>query len=145
MHHGPPEVERESMKVLFALVFMFAAGNDVQVQHAAATVAKLHDSMLDPASFVLDSAFVTKPDKHGNVSYCYAFRSHNRMGGYSDGRAVEDAGDHGRLSVYNHDDGYGHFQGYDVGWVAPCKYKNLGRDITAEVSGLAKTLYEKDK
>jgi hypothetical protein len=134
------------MNVLFALIFVFAAtGGDVQVRHAAETVANLHDLMLDPASFVIDSVFVTKPDKHGNVSYCYSFRSHNRMGGYSDGRAVEDGGDHGRLSVYNHDDGYGRFQGYDVGWVAPCKGKNLDKDLTDEAAGLAKTLYRKDK
>jgi len=134
------------MNLLFALILMFSATeNDVQVQHAAETVAKLHDSMLDPASFVLDSAFVTKPDKHGNVSYCYAFRSHNRMGGYSDGRALEDGGDHGRLSVYNQDNEAGRFQRYHVGWVAPCKGKNLDRDLTDEAAGLAKTLYRKDK
>ena len=76
--------------------------SDEMVKHAAQTVAHLHDSMLDPASFVLDAAYATKPDKHGAVSYCYEFRSHNRMGALSDGRAIEDGSDHGRLSVYNH-------------------------------------------
>src|SRR4051794_3207413 len=74
-------------------------------QHAAETVAHLHDTMLDPASFVLDGAYVTKPNKRGRVSICYAFRSHNTMGGYSEARAVEDGDDKNKLSVMNRDDG----------------------------------------
>jgi hypothetical protein len=120
-------------------------GDDPSVQHAAQTVAHLHDTMLDPASFVLDAAFVTKPNKHGEISYCYAFRSHNRAGGYSDGRAVEDANDRLRLSTYTQDDGYGKFQGYDVGLIAPCKGKNVDRNITADVAALAPSLYQKTK
>ena len=112
-------------------------------QHAAAVAARLHDSMLDPASFVLDGVFITKPNKRGNVSVCYTFRSHNTMGGYSAGRAVEDGDDHNRLSVYTHDNGAGKYPGYDVGWVAPCKDKNLDREITAEVLALAPPLYRK--
>lgn len=72
--------------------------------HAALTVAALHDSMLDPASFVLDGAYVTKPihrfadkDHRDRSTYCYAFRSHNTMGGYSDARAYEDPLDHANL------------------------------------------------
>jgi hypothetical protein len=137
----------------FALALIFSAawvassqsGNDETAKHAAQTVAHLHDSMLDPASFVLDAAYVTKPDKHGAVSYCYEFRSHNQMGGYSEGRAVEDGSDHGRLSVYNHPAEDGAWLGYDTGWVAPCKRKNIEREITAEVVALAPPLYQKTK
>jgi hypothetical protein len=119
--------------------------SDETVKHAAQTVAHLHDSMLDPASFVLDAAYVTKPDKHGAVSYCYEFRSHNQMGGYSDGKAVEDASDHGRLSIYDHPAETGGWVGYDTGWVAPCKKKNIDREITAGVVALAPPLYQKTK
>lgn len=114
-------------------------------QHAAETVATIHDSILDPASFVLDGVYVTKPNKRGKVSLCYTFRAHNTMGGYAAGRAVEDGDDKNRLSVYNHDNGYGKFQGYDVGWIAPCKDKNIDRDITADVARLAPALYAKNK
>jgi hypothetical protein len=119
--------------------------SDETVKHAAQTAAHLHDSMLDPASFVLDAVYVTKPDKHGAVSYCYEFRSHNRMGGYSDGKAVEDASDHGRLSVYDHPADTGGWVGYDTGWVAPCKKKNIDRELTAGVVALAPPLYQKTK
>ena len=57
--------------------------------HAATTVAGLHDSMLDPASFVLDGVYVSKPNRKGAISLCYVFRSHNTMGGYAEGRATE--------------------------------------------------------
>jgi len=115
------------------------------MEHAAATVAHLHDSMLDPASFVLDGAFLTKPDKRGNVSLCYAYRAHNTLGGYAEGRAVEDGADHNRLSIYNHDNGAGKFPGYDVGWFAPCKDKSIDREITADVAALASKLYKKSR
>src|SRR5689334_9993133 len=116
------------MTFLLALAFLLSGSvTDIQKmtvaelkQHAAETVAHLHDTMLDPASFVLDGVYVTKPSKHGKVSICYAFRSHNTMGGYAEARAVEDGEDKNRLSIYNRDDGHGKFQGYDVGWFAPC-------------------------
>ena len=52
-------------------------------KHAAETVAHLHDTMLDPASFVLDNVYVTKANKRGNRSLCYSFRSHKTLGGYA--------------------------------------------------------------
>jgi len=120
--------------------------NDAEIkQHAAETVAKLHDTMLDPASFVLDGVYVTKPNKRSKVSLCYAFRSHNAMGGYAEGRAVEDGDDKNRLNLLKQDDGRGKFQGYDVGWIAPCKDKNIDREITADVARLAPALYAKSK
>jgi hypothetical protein len=142
--------KKNSMKtILFALfvsaVAMTQSPVPTTVQHAAETVAHLHDTMLDPASFALDGVYVTKANKRGNVSVCYAFRSHNAMGGYSAGRAVEDGDDHGRLSVLSEDNGAGRYQGYDVGWVAPCKDKNIDKEITAEVAALAPSLYRKSK
>jgi hypothetical protein len=131
--------------VLLLSVSAFASDSQTPAQHAAATVAHLHDTMLDPASFVLDRVFITKANRRGNVSVCYAFRSHNRMGGYSAGRAVEDGDDHNRLSIYTTDNGAGLFPGYDVGWVAPCKDKNIDREITAGVAALAPALYEKSR
>ena len=56
---------------------------------------------------------------------------------------MEDGADHNRLSVYKEDNGAGRFQGYDVGWFAPCKGKNIEREITAEVAALAPALYRK--
>lgn len=131
--------------VLASLSVSAQSVSDETVKHAAQTVAHLHDSMLDPASFVLDAAYVTKPDKHGAVSYCYEFRSHNQMGGYSEGKAVEDGSDHGRLSVYDHRAETGGWVGYDTGWVAPCKKKNIDRELTAGVVALAPPLYQKNK
>jgi hypothetical protein len=147
------------MKLLFCAVLIFClpalcAGfasdiqkmNDAELKpHAAETVARLHDTMLDPASFVLDNVFVSKPNKRGKVSICYAFRSHNAMGGYAEARAVEDGDDNNRLSVFKRDNGYGKFQGYDVGWIAPCKDKNIDREITADVMQLAPPLYKKSR
>lgn len=130
---------------LFTLVVSAQSTSDEAVKHAAQTAAHLHDSMLDPASFVLDAAYVTKPDKRGGVSYCYEFRSHNQMGGYSEGKAVENGSDHGRLSVYDHASETGGWVGYDTGWGAPCKKKNLDRQITAQVVALAPALYQKAK
>ena len=118
------------------------AQTESAVQHAAASVAHLHDSMLDPASFALDAALVSKPDKHGAVSFCYAFRSHNAMGGYAEGRAIEKGGEH--LTIVPLSSG-GTWIAYDVGWGAPCKAKNIDRDITADVNLLAPTLYKKTK
>jgi len=45
------------------LVFLKAPDITIQEQHAAATVAHLHDTMLDPASFSLDGVYVTKASK----------------------------------------------------------------------------------
>ena len=146
------------MKKLIALLFLAAVSvaqsgsQDIQKmnfaeikQHVAETVAHLHDTMLDPASFALDGVYVTKPNKRGKVSVCYAFRSHNAMGGYSEGRAVEDGDDKNKLSVLTHDDGHGKYQGYDVGWIAPCKDKNIDHEITAEAARLAPALYKKGR
>ena len=130
------------LNALLLALLAFVPSPDAQ--HAAVTVARLHDTMLDPQSFVLDGVFITKPDKKGNVSYCYAYRSHNTMGGYSEGRAVEWSIDRGRLSTYTAPKGDG-FLGYDVGWIAPCKQKNIDRDITAEVAPLAMALYRKER
>jgi hypothetical protein len=128
-----------------------SANYDNSIQHAADTVATLHDSMLDPASFVLDGAYVTKPvhrfaDKEhkDKPTYCYVFRSHNAMGGYTEGRAYEDPLDHGRLQVIQQS-ADGAFMGYDTGWAAPCKSKNIDRDITAQVAQLAATKYKRSR
>ena len=117
---------------------------DAVSQHAAQTVANLHDGMLDPASFVLDSVWMTKLNKRGNVSLCYTYRSHNRMGGYSEGVAVEDGDDSNHLSTFTVGES-GHTQGFDTGWVAPCKAKNLDRELTADVVAIAPTLYRKTR
>lgn len=147
------------MKALTLLFAVFApvavaqapATQSPTVQHAAEVVAHLHDTMLDPASFVLDGVYTTKvtrpPNKHniGQAVYCFAFRSHNTMGGYSAERATEDPGlDHGRLQIVQSDIN-GDFRGYDMGLFgyAPCKAKNIDRDITADVAAIAPTLYKK--
>jgi len=132
------------MKILVLALFAVLSSSP-DVQHAAAIVAHLHDTMSDPASFALDGVYLTKPSKRGNITVCYAFRSHNAMGGYTAGRAVEDGDDHNRLSVYTTDDGAGKYPGYDVGWFAPCKDKNIDREITAEVLPLASELYQKGR
>jgi len=127
------------------LLVLFALLPSPETQHAAATVAHIHDTMLDPNSFVLDGVYLTKPSKRGNVTVCYTFRSQNKMGGYTAGRAAEDGDDHNHLSVYTVDNGAGKYPGYDVGWIAPCKDKNIDREITADVLPLAKALYRKER
>jgi hypothetical protein len=87
---------KENRGNLIVLLALFApllsaqtTPTDPAVEHAAVTVAHVHDTMLDPASLVLDGAYVTLPNRiadkeHKNLpTYCYAFRSHNAMGGYS--------------------------------------------------------------
>jgi len=128
--------------VVIVLVTVAALAEQPVTDHAAATVANLHDSMLNPPTFVLDAVYVTKPDKHGNVSVCYEYRSQNVSGGMSAGRAVEDH--KGELSTYQvtrTDD----VPGYNAGWVAPCKSKNIDRDITKAVASAAPALYKKER
>jgi hypothetical protein len=139
-----PRSQTKMWLLLVALAVTGAASAQSTTEHAAATVANIHDTMLDPASFVLDGAYTTKPDKKGAVSYCYAFRAHNAMGGYAEARAVEWVADKGRLSFVNAAN-TGAFLGYDAGWVSPCKSKNIDRDITADVAALAQSLYKKAK
>lgn len=147
------EVNARSVRFALISATAFVAGAQTitqdAIQHAARNVAYLHDSMLDPASFVLDSAFVTKPvhrfaDKEhkDQPTYCYRFRSHNQMGGYSEGSAYEDPLDHGKLVTVQPNEN-GDFPGYDSGWTAPCKTKDLAEDITAQVSSVAPALYRK--
>lgn len=52
------------------------------IQRAANGVARLRSRMKDPDSFVLEAAYVKKPDKHGNSEVCYYYRAHNSYGGY---------------------------------------------------------------
>jgi hypothetical protein len=145
------------MSKIICVVLLWAApaafAQDPETERAAATVARLHDTALDPASFVLDGVYVTKvtrpPNKHniGQAVYCYAYRAHNTMGGYSAARATEDPGlEHGRLQIIQADRN-GDFPGYDTGLFgyAPCKTKNIDRDITADVAALAPSLYKKTK
>ena len=78
------------------------------------------------------------------VSPCFEYRSHNAMGGYGEGRAVEDGSDHNRLSTFQAPDENGHFPGYNMGWGAQCKEKNIERDITSDVKAAApERMYQK--
>lgn len=143
------------MKAALLLVFLVAATAAAQtenpVAHAAQIVAQIHDQMLDPASFALDGVYITKPvgrwadrDRKGQPTYCYTFRSHNTMGGYSQGAAYENPLDRGKLDFVSLD-GDGEALGYNTGWVAPCKSKNIDRDITADVEAVAPALYQKTR
>ena len=113
------------------------------IQHAAEGVAYIHDNVLDPASFVLDGVFLTKPTKKGEISTCFAFRSRNTMNGYSLLRAVEDS--ESRIKFFTNPDDSGRFAGYDFGLGAPCREKNIDKEITADVSPLAPPLYKKER
>lgn len=129
------------MLCLMSSAVVLAEDNQDVVSKAADAVATLHDSMLDPASFVLDSVYVTKANKKGEVDLCFEYRAHNRMGGYSQGLALVEKG---KLNTYiPNADGYATW--YNTGFSAPCKTKNLDRDITKEVMKVAPTLYKKDK
>ena len=99
------------------------------ISRAVTAVNHINGAMLDPTSFVLEQALTTLPDKHG-VYLCFAFRSHNTMGGFSDGRAWLSPDNRLRLFQADRD---GHFVGYDEGWVDPCRSKRIAEDITAAV------------
>jgi hypothetical protein len=140
----------------FSLVNLSAAAQSTDtenpVQHAAETVARIHDSMLEPALFELEAVYLTKPHEireHKKVvatyvNFCYVYSTHNRIGGYSESRAVEDGSDNNRLSILT-DNGRGKFPGYDVGENAPCKATDIDREITADVALFAVPLYQKSK
>jgi hypothetical protein len=117
--------------------------------HAAEVVARIHDSMLNPPTFVLDEVYVTKANRRGQVSVCYEYRSQNAQGGMSSGRAVEDGADKGRLSTFTATGGEGQsvddMRGYNAGWIAPCKAKNFDHEITKDVAAAAPALYRKAK
>ena len=96
--------------------------------------------MNDPDSFVLLSVRQTKPTKKTNAfmegayNICYAFRSHNAMGGYGDPQVAlqlwsfKKAENNGKLEFIGTTEdakyGAGHGQ---------CEAKNIATDITAEV------------
>jgi len=103
------------------------------IDHAAATVAQIHDGMLNPPTFVLDRVFIAKLTKRGRSAHvpsiCYEYRSQNTTGGMSAGLSVEDAGSPAR--TFNAD--------------FLCQPKNIERNITKEVAAAAPALYRKDK
>ncbi|MGA2236147.1 MAG: hypothetical protein ABSG23_11785 [Terriglobales bacterium] len=125
------------MKKLFTLILAItlsgaAFAQTEVIKRAADAVSRIHDRMNDPDSFVLVKVFTTKPDKHGDVSVCYAFRARNAMGGYgSGGRAVLRANN--SLEIFDHAGESGEYIGWDAGWVHPCGTKQRADDITAEV------------
>ena len=103
------------------------------ISRAVTAVNHINGAMLDPTSFVLEQALTTLPDKHG-VYLCFAFRSHNTMGGFSDGRAWLSPDNRLRLFQYDSQaDSDGHIVGYDEGWIDPCRSKRIAEDITAAV------------
>ncbi|MGO9084140.1 MAG: hypothetical protein ACLQBK_02855 [Candidatus Sulfotelmatobacter sp.] len=142
------------MKSLIAVIVITLAlvgsaltqADSTVIQRAAVTVTRIHDKMLDPDSFVLDGVYTAAGNdikcegfgcrhkiKTPVTVLCFAFRSHNRMGGYSEGRAYlypHAKGDDFRIfsEVSN-----GEFQGYDEGWGAPCGAKQITAEITTEV------------
>ncbi len=136
------------MKTLIILaVFALSSvawGQDNTVKQAAETVARLHDSMLNPPTFVLDGVYLSKPDRKGHPSLCYEYRSQNASGGMSAGRAAVYGWDTKRLNTFVVERG-DDVQGYNAGWVSPCKAKNIDREITKDVAAIAPALYRKDK
>jgi len=128
-----------------ALLLVFAPSVSAQtpaqapdpIQHAAQTVAHLHDTALSPSSFVLEGVYLTKPS-NGKVNYCYAFSSKDKSGDSLETRAAEH-GPKNTLSVFTETNGAGKYFGYDDGLKAPCTDKNIARDITSEVHALAPT------
>ncbi len=119
----------------------FAQTDVATAARAAATVTKIQSGMLDPESFRLDGVYTSKYKtvikgqgfhRQEVEILCFAYRSHNHMGGYSEGRAYLMANKLELFSGPPEDNGT--FLGYDNnGWGdAPCKAKKL-TDITAEV------------
>jgi hypothetical protein len=147
-----------SMCVLISAAQEQDAPNRAGVVHTAAVfVAGLHDSMLDPASFVVDNVYVSAPQKlyesrgirgrgrvvGSYVNVCVLVRSHNRMGGYTseEDDLVADK-NHPELYVVNSPDaqiGVASFGGFGN----PCKH--MGADITPDVVAAAEALYKKTR
>jgi hypothetical protein len=128
------------MKAL-VLIAICVATAAAQSPNPSATVARIHDGMMAPASFVLDGVYLTKPDKKGAVTVCVAFRAANSVGGMAEGRATDDGKD---FEIIRQSE-VGSFQGYDTGWVRPCTAKKIDRDVTADVAATAPALYKKTR
>ena len=146
--------------LILGLLFSFAEKtplptppHDGVVQAAAAYVAKLHDSMLDPSSFVVDNVFVSQPNKlyesHGMfrgklagsyVNICVSVRSHNTMGGYS-AQEYKLVASKGEPALYVLDD-----PNTQLGIQSfPNTVCNRPTDIKDDVVPIAESLYKKAK
>lgn len=68
--------------LISTLVPAVAQTNPANIKRAATGAVTLRGMMKDPDSFVLESVFLQKPNKHGVSDVCYFYRSHNSFGGY---------------------------------------------------------------
>ncbi len=105
-----------------------AQSDAATVQRATDGVIHLHSMMKDPNSFVLESAYLLKADKHGISEVCYLFNSHNSFGGYGEtGEAFLNKKDR----VYIVDDDLRKNPFYAM--TDSCRAKNRVADLTADV------------
>jgi hypothetical protein len=98
------------------------------IQRAANGVTRLRSKMKDPESFVLEAAYLKKPDKHGVSEICFYYRAHNSYGGYggigetvllkNDSLFMVDAGDQANPFF---------------GLMDPCRPSTRIADITADL------------
>ena len=86
--------------------------------------------MKDPDSFVLEGAYLLKPDKKGHSEVCYYYRARNSYGAYNgNGEALLLKND--RLFLIDDDTRSNPF----FGLVDSCRAKNRIADITVDVLG----------
>jgi len=95
-------------------------------QRAAAAVVKIQGQMLDPGSFALDDVWTSREHKRDDANIlCFTFRSHNHMGGFSEGKAYLRG--LGLMEIFSAEE-----PGWS--WLRLCKGKE--NDITVEVKTL---------
>ncbi len=127
------EVVKKMKRVaLFVLVLVstlvpaVAQTNPANIKRAASGAVTLRGMMKDPDSFVLESVFLQKPNKHGVSDVCYFYRSHNSFGGYGDtGEARLDS--KGWMEIITSDNVLDDL-------TDPCRPGKQLADITTEVS-----------
>ena len=75
------------MKRIWAVILVLvcnglAQTDDATIQRASRGMERLKSQMKDPNSFVLEAAYLLKPNKKGESEICYFYNARNSFGGY---------------------------------------------------------------
>jgi hypothetical protein len=116
------------MLMLFAFAIPAFAQTETETARAVDGMIRLRSMMKDPNSFVLEAAYLLKPDKHGRSEICYLFNARNSLGGYG---GTGEAFLNKKGGVYVVDSQ----MLQNIFWMMtdPCRSKNRVADLTADV------------
>ncbi len=124
-------MKRMALAVVLLTLFVgiaLAETDPAILQRAANGVARLRSRMKDPDSFVLEAAYLKKPDKHGNSEICFFYRARNSFGGYGESGETVLLKNDALFDVDAKDQSNPFFALVD-----PCRPKTRIADITADV------------